>query len=84
MSRRDIPKNPLPNRYNAPRPGKTRPHTVPLTLMELHTGARLAGGDLTKNIGAHARDQPSFAAAGARNRSKAVDSLDLDNFLHPK
>ncbi|CAF3553894.1 unnamed protein product [Rotaria sp. Silwood1] len=43
-------------------------------------GARLAGGDLMKNSSTHANNQQLFMGGGA----KTVDSLDLENFLHPK
>lgn len=51
--------------------------------LNLSLGARLAGGDLTKNSSTQERNQPLFATAPRRS-SKAVDSLDLENFLHPK
>ncbi|UJR14999.1 hypothetical protein I4U23_001976 [Adineta vaga] len=68
----DLPKHPITGKYNAPRPGEKRP------------GARLAGGDLTKNASStHTTNQPLFAT-GTRRTSKTVDSLDLENFRHPK
>ena len=53
-------------------------------IFTMFIGARLAGGDLTKNgSSTHASNQPLFAT-GTRRTSKTVDSLDLENVLHPK
>ncbi|CAF1052117.1 unnamed protein product [Adineta ricciae] len=52
--------------------------------LSIPVGARLAGGDLTKNASStHATNQPLFVT-GTRRTSKTVDSLDLENVLHPK
>lgn len=88
MSRRDLPKNPLPGKYSAPRPGEKRPGNSSIkddfsSQSNLPLGARLAGGDLTKNTSTQERNQPLFATVPRRS-GKAVDSLDLENFLQPK
>lgn len=88
MSRRDLPKNPLAGKYTVPRPGEKRPGNITCnhdfsSNRNLSLGARLAGGDLTKNSSMQERNQPLFATVPKRS-SKAVDSLDLENFLQPK
>ncbi|CAF4528076.1 unnamed protein product, partial [Rotaria sp. Silwood2] len=61
--------------------------TIPLTKSQQQTyrlsttvGARLAGGDLMKNSSTHTNNPQLFMGGAA----KTVDSLDLENFLHPK
>ena len=43
-------------------------------------GARLAGGDLIKNSSTNPNNQQLFVPRAP----KTIDSLDLENFLHPK
>ena len=47
-------------------------------------GARLAGGDLTKTTGTAQATSKNVFADASRRPTKAIDSLDLENFLQPK
>ncbi|CAF1608539.1 unnamed protein product, partial [Adineta ricciae] len=81
--------HPFTGKYNAPRPGEKRPDdddddSSNNEIFTIFIGARLAGGDLTKNASStQATNQPLFVT-GTRRTSKTVDSLDLENVLHPK
>ncbi|UJR31677.1 hypothetical protein I4U23_019158 [Adineta vaga] len=67
MSRRDTPKHPIASHFNLPKAGGNR------------SGARIVGGDLTKN-----NSNQQLFVSGTRQRGRVVDSLDLENFLQPK
>ncbi|CAF0808236.1 unnamed protein product [Adineta ricciae] len=71
MSRRDTPKHPIPSHFNLPKAGGNR------------SGARMVGGDLTKNNNTYFNNQ-QVITGGTRHKARVVDSLDLENFLQPK
>lgn len=66
---------------------KHRSNSCVITLFKilkfLSTGARVAGGDLTKNNSNYSTNQQLFIA-GSKQKGRVVDSLDLENFLQPK
>ncbi|CAF0803169.1 unnamed protein product [Rotaria sordida] len=71
MSRRDISKNPVPSYYNVSRSGESQ------------SGTRLVGGDPIKNSNKYSNTQ-LLRVVGTRQKARVVDSLDLENLLHPK
>jgi len=48
------------------------------------SGVRLTGSDLTKTTATQDKNPSSLFVTGSGRTAKTVDSLDLENFLHPK
>ena len=46
-------------------------------------GSQLVGDEPMKNCSKYSNDQ-HLSGVGTKQRTRVIDSLDLENFLHPK